>query len=53
MNELIKLLFTNSAYHGTNGMFKGLSILKIKAIYEANVLKFVYKYINEPKCSYI
>ena len=48
MNKLIKLLFNKSPYHGTNEMFKELSMLKIKDIYEANVLKFVYKCINEP-----
>ena len=48
MNKLIKLLFNKSPYHGTNEMFKELPMLKIKDIYEANVLKFVYKCINEP-----
>ena len=48
MNKLIKLLFNKSRYHGTNEMFKELSMLKIKDIYEANVLKFVYKCINDP-----
>ena len=48
MNKLIKLVFIKSPYHGTNEMFEELSVLKIKAIYEANVLKFVYKCINEP-----
>ena len=48
MNKLIKLLFNKSPYHGTNEMFKELSMLKIKDVYEANVLKFVYKCINEP-----
>ena len=48
MNKLIKLLFIKSPYHGTNEMFKELSMLKIKDIYEANVLKFVHKCINEP-----
>ena len=51
MNKLIKLLFNKSPYHGTNEMFKEQSMLKIKDIYEANVLKFVYKCINEPSFS--
>ena len=48
MNKLIELLFIKSPYHGTNEMFKELDMLKIKDIYEANILKFVYKCISEP-----
>ena len=48
MNKLIRLLFIKSPYHGTNEMFNELSMSKIKDIYEANILKFEYKCINEP-----
>ena len=48
MNKMIKFSFKKCPYHGTNEMFKELSMLKIKGIYEADILKFVYKCINEP-----
>ena len=47
MNKLIILISIKIPYHGTNEIFKELSMLKIKDIYEANLLNFVYKHINK------
>ena len=49
MNELIKFIFIKIPYHSTNEMFMELSMVKIKDIYEANVLNFVNKLINGPR----
>ena len=45
MNKLIELLFIKSLYHDTNEIFKELSMLTIKDIYESSeVYVHIYKW---------